>query len=514
MKRLVFILISILTAFLFFSFLSKTDSTRDKQVYVFYDKNIPEASIIVKDITSKIKDAGYKVETGYFEPSEINNYIISNPDALFVSNMPLQSNLFFLKKYDYLIVKVAVTKRNSPLNMITMGEFNELLISRDFSDEETIKKIEKKRMKYGIISFQNLTLNLKPLRVKGLFPTLANIKNGEYEKTYRANIYLKDNRILKDNPELLYEFGSWMEKSFSVIAGGDVMLTRGTEKYIKSSGAEYPFLKIREEIERHDIAFANLESPISGGGSKFAPYKGIYFKADPDVIEGLKFSGIDVFSLANNHALDWGIYAIIDTMKLLRNNGIQYTGVGKTRDEALKPAVINIEDTSVAFISFNDIYPFSITESGSKFQTLTLKGGNLKKEIESLKKKYDIVIASVHTGIEYVLEPENKKILKMRELIDYGVDIVLGSHPHVVQGIEVYEDGLIAYSLGNLIFDQDWSRETTLGLLLEISFLEGKPLYYYPHVITIEKAQAKITENNDDSEYILSYLNFEEDSNE
>ena len=104
MKRLVFILISILTAFLFFSFLSKTDSTRDKQVYVFYDKNIPEASIIVKDITSKIKDAGYKVETGYFEPSEINNYIISNPDALFVSNMPLQSNLFSLKKYDYLLV--------------------------------------------------------------------------------------------------------------------------------------------------------------------------------------------------------------------------------------------------------------------------------------------------------------------------------------------------------------------------------------------------------------------------
>jgi len=95
----------------------------------------------------------------------------------------------------------------------------------------------------------------------------------------------------------------------------------------------------------------------------------------------------------------------------------------------------------------------------------------------------------------------------MRELIDSGVDVVLGSHPHVVQGVEVYKGGLIAYSLGNLIFDQNWAKETRMGLLLEISFLGERPVYYIPKVVSIDESQAKIIENND-SEYILSYVNF------
>ena len=101
-----------------------------------------------------------------------------------------------------------------------------------------------------------------------------------------------------------------------------------------------------------------------------------------------------------------------------------------------------------------------------------------------------------------------EKIRKMRRLIDAGVDVVIGSHPHVVQGIEVYKDCLIAYSLGNLIFDQSWSKETSLGLLLEIAFLGSRLVYYRPQVIWIEKSRARIIEN-DEAKYILSYLNFE-----
>ena len=112
----------------------------------------------------------------------------------------------------------------------------------------------------------------------------------------------------------------------------------------------------------------------------------------------------------------------------------------------------------------------------------------------------------MHSGIEYVPEPESEKVKKMRELIDYGVDVVLGGGPHVIQGIEVYKGGIIAYSLGNFIFDQDWSKETSLGLLLEISFLGEKPVYFNPSVLTIDKAQAKLI-NNDESEFILTYLN-------
>ncbi|HEB32735.1 MAG TPA: CapA family protein [Spirochaetes bacterium] len=515
MKRFIFIVTSVIAAFLFFSFLSRTDIKKDKLVYVLYDESIAWDSIIIRDITSKIGDRGYKVETGVFQPNEINSYIISNPDAIYISDNPIESNFYSLTNFDYSLVKVAVTNKNSTIRSISGKEFDNLLISKKTSDTEIWKKIKKGRVPLGIISFENLNLDIKPIPVDDIYPTLYNINSGLYKKVFSANIVVKDNSILNDNPSLLYDLGQWRENTFSIIAGGDIMLTRGANKYIRDFGVDYPFLSIREEIIKHDIAFANLESPVSHRGSIYSPFKkGIYFKADPEVLEGLKFAGFDVFSLANNHVLDWGIDAVSDTMELLDKSGFRYSGVGETREEALKPAVFYMKDTSVAFVSFNDIYPFVINQSGKTMWTLTFKRSepeidpeiDLEKEIKELKSKYDIVIASVHSGIEYVPEPESEKVKKMRELIDYGVDVVLGGGPHVIQGIEVYKGGIIAYSLGNFIFDQDWSKETSLGLLLEISFLGEKPVYFNPSVLTIDKAQAKLI-NNGESEFILTYLN-------
>ena len=507
MKRFFFIVIPILTAFVFFSFLSQKDIQNDNKIVVFFDENLNHRSLIKHDIANKIKQSGIKISTGYFNPEEIDHFIISNPEALYITENQMHSHIFSLKKFGYLSVMVAVTSTSNELCAISSEEFSKVLKHDAVSDIETLKKIEKNKVPFGIISFINLTLNVKPLRVNGTFPTLENIKSGEYENVYRAYIYMKDNRILDKNLSLQNELGSWIKKSFSIIAGGDIMLGRGSKRYIDLYGSEYPFYDIRKEIIKHDIAFANLESPISNKGKKFFPDKGIYFRADPVVIGGLVFAGFDIFSLANNHALDWGIDAITDTMNYLEKYGLQYTGVGSTRQEALKPAVFNVGGTNVAFICYNDIYPLALKESGKTIRTLSLNGADLNREIKPLKEKYDIIIASVHSGKEYIVKPEIEKINKMRELIDSGVDVVLGSHPHVVQGVEVYKGGLIAYSLGNLIFDQNWAKETRMGLLLEISFLGERPVYYIPRVVSIDKSQAKIIENND-SEYILSYVNF------
>ena len=124
--------------------------------------------------------------------------------------------------------------------------------------------------------------------------------------------------------------------------------------------------------------------------------------------------------------------------------------------------------------------------------TLTYDEERLPGEIRKLREKCDIIIASVHAGVEYIKKPETSKVMLMRSLIDSGIDVVIGSHPHVIQDIEVYGNGLIAYSLGNLIFDQSWSKDTSLGLLLEIGFLDGRPLYFNPQVVSIQNAQARI----------------------
>ncbi len=504
MKRLLFILFLMLGAFIFFSFLSKTETTEDDQIYIFFDKSLPDYSIILNDIKFHLVKEGYRISTYPFNPRDISSYIISNPSALYITDKILGSDIFTLKKIDYLLVKVAVTTRANKKDSITGKEFDEVLRKHGIY---TDKAVNRNRIPIWIMSYQDLEINLKPLRVDGIFPSLENIKNGIYPKVYKAHIYMKDNKILEtdSDSQLLYNLGYWIKKSFSIIAGGDIMLARGTEKYMEKFGYEYPFLEIKSEIEKHDVAIANLESPLSERGQKFSPYKGIYFKADPRAIRGLQFCGFDIISLANNHTLDWGIEAAYDTMILLSEKGIQYAGIGRTRKEACKPALINANGTSIAFISYNDIYPFFIHESGGSMVTLTLKKDSLKSDIATLNKRYDVVIVYVHSGDEYRKHPEAEKVNKMRMLIDYGADIVLCSHPHVIQDIEVYRDGLIAYSLGNLIFDQDWSKETSFGLLLEISFLGKKPLYYNPSVVYIKNTQARIIEN-DVSQNIISSL--------
>mgnify|MGYP000278481208 CR=1 FL=1 len=270
------------------------------------------------------------------------------------------------------------------------------------------------------------------------------------------------------------------------------MLARGAGSAAAAFGPDYPFREIARELDRRDIACANLESPISSRGTKFHPGKGIYFRADPGVIEGIERSGLDFLSLANNHALDWGPDALSDTVRALRKAGVQSAGVGTSVDEAFAPAVFSVGGVSVAFIALNDVYPFFCFDGGKTAMTLALREESLGERIRRLKARYDIVVASVHAGVEYERKQEEAKERSFRHLVDLGVDLVLGHHPHVVQEIEIYKGRLIAYSLGNFVFDQSWSVETSEGLLLEVGFARGRAVYCNPLPISIRNAQARL----------------------
>jgi len=515
MKRLAFLLTALVATFVFFSFLAKTDISENNRISVFYDKKLPYPYVIVDDFKGKLEKKWYRVSVSEFDVREINSYIMSNRGAFYITAQPLTSKLFYLDEIDFLLVKVPVTYTgNTNLNGISGKEFDYLLKKNRLSDAEVIKKIDKHKLQVGVISFRHLNLHVKPLCVNGIFPSLENVKSGKYTKVYNAYIYTRKNDRDLNDAGFHFNCGLWIEKTFSIIAGGDIMLSRGTERNIEKYGPLYPFLNIHDEIAKYDIAVANLESPISRRGGKFFPDKGIYFRADPGVIDGLKYSGFNVFSLANNHCLDWGIDALQDTITILRDNGLKYSGVGRTREEALKPAFFTINGTKIAFISYNGIYPFEIEENPERImKTLTCTEPDIKTEIAALKKEYDILIASVHSGIEYIHQPEPEKVRKMRTLIDYGVDVVLGSHPHVIQGVEPYKKGLIVYSLGNLIFDQKWSKETSEGMLLEIAFFKNKLLYYRPQFVYIHNTQARIIENRYSEEF-LSSLSTESIQNE
>jgi len=243
-------------------------------------------------------------------------------------------------------------------------------------------------------------------------------------------------------------------------AVGDIMLSRGVGDIIKTHDPLYPFKHITQELTQYDILFGNLESPLSTRGS---PCKGkdphITFRADPIAVQGLKATGFNILSLANNHILDYGKDALTDTNRCLDEHGIKYIGVNKKKSQS--PVIIEKLGLRIAFLSYTS-YPIPKLNRHKRHNTYVgqLKIEYVRSDINRLKQYYkpDVTIISVHWCIDYARYPIPFQMEYAREMIDLGADLIIGHHPHVIQGIEEYKEGLIIYSLGNFIFDEPFQE--------------------------------------------------------
>jgi len=245
---------------------------------------------------------------------------------------------------------------------------------------------------------------------------------------------------------------------------GDVMLSRQVGKVMeREQNYKYPFLRVASILQEADIVFGNLEGPISSrgydAGSEYS------FRGDPRVVEGLSFAGFDVMSLANNHIWDWGAEAIDDTISILSDNGIATVGAGNDFNEANSPSIIDLDDTSVGFLSYTTLYPEGLkaTKEGAGVSNIDLA----LQKVAELAENVDVVIVSLHWGEEYELLSNESQQKLSRSLIDVGADIIVGHHPHVTQEVERYKNGWILYSLGNFVFDQTFSEDTRTGMVAQ-----------------------------------------------
>jgi len=289
------------------------------------------------------------------------------------------------------------------------------------------------------------------------------------------------------------------EETATLIFVGDIMLDRGVEAVVKKYGQgdfKFPFKKIYNELHKADIIFGNLEGPISNRGIRVGS---IYsFRFDPKVIEGLIFAGFNLLSLANNHALDYGKVALEDTFLKLNEAGISYVGAGFNEKEAYSLNIKEINGIRIGFLAYTNLGPKSWKAMPAYSGIAWINKENveeIKKEIKEAKNQTDILIVSIHAGDEYQKEPNKSQIEFYQTMIDAGVDLVVGHHPHVIQPVEKYKKGYIAYSLCNFVFDQDFSEETMKGLLLkvivdknrikEVISIETKMNeYFQPEIIT------------------------------
>jgi len=272
------------------------------------------------------------------------------------------------------------------------------------------------------------------------------------------------------------------DNEIAVFLVGDIMLNRGVEYMIEKQGEDdfkFPFLKIADYLREADILFGNLESIISDKGYKVGS---IYsFRAETAAIEGLTYAGFDVLSLANNHAFDYTREALEDTLSRLKDAGISYVGAGLSEKEAFSLIIKEINDTRIGFLAYTNLGP-EIWQAGDQNSGISWidseNFSQIREDIEREKEEVDVLIVSLHAGKEYDTEPTQFQIDFAKMAIDSGADLVVGHHPHVIQPIEIRQlaerKGYIAYSLGNFVFDQAFSKETMKGLLLEVIIKDKK----------------------------------------
>lgn len=254
-----------------------------------------------------------------------------------------------------------------------------------------------------------------------------------------------------------------------LLFAGDVMFSRGVRRQILAAhDPALPFHKIAPLMSAADIAFVNLESPFSDEGAYLET--GLIFHAPPETIAGLKLAGVAIVSTANNHARDCGPHGVAFTVSWLRSHGIDPLGTSESEEQTHQGVVLVRHGVRFGFLGYTfdqqngnwrDIDPrIALTDTTA-----------LCKDVAALRKRADVVIVSMHNGIEYIPNPTKAQIAFAHAAIDAGATLVIGHHPHVVQPEEQYRGGLIFYSLGNLVFDQYQREATQHGEIVEVSFL-------------------------------------------
>ena len=261
--------------------------------------------------------------------------------------------------------------------------------------------------------------------------------------------------------------GPW---SVSFSSTGDMIFGRLVSDYIDLYGGAAPLEHMADMLSKPDVTIGNLEAPLSDNTSDGLWSKDVLLISRPEAIEGLKNSDFTFLSLANNHSMDYGAPALQDTMDALDGAGIKYAGAGMTYDQAWEIAETTVDGVRIAFLSLTDVIPenFLAYESSPGVAAARIDMDYTCEVVKKISVNHDIVVVAMHWGIEYQdYITDWMQSVPAHQLVDAGADVVLGNHPHVIQGIEFYKDALISYSQGDFVFDHFSTRKTGETFILE-----------------------------------------------
>ena len=236
-----------------------------------------------------------------------------------------------------------------------------------------------------------------------------------------------------------------------------------------NGGYDFLYHRIKDSLKQSEIVVGNMEFPVS------PPFesKPKVFNSSPDAIRGMKWAGFSMVTIANNHILDQGNQGVLNTMLFLKQNNMDYIGVGADETAARAGIVKTVHGIRIGFICYTGYLNYPRPKKQAEYHLNWLYDNEeLRRDIEDIKKRCDYLIMVAHTGVEYMTIPRDRDVELYRNCINWGVDLVVGHHPHLLQPMEevTADDGrtcYIFYSLGNFISNQGTRS---------VSYFDGAPL--------------------------------------
>jgi poly-gamma-glutamate capsule biosynthesis protein CapA/YwtB (metallophosphatase superfamily) len=344
------------------------------------------------------------------------------------------------------------------------------------STAELIEKLHTVPGLFSMVPRSEVDFHVQVLLVDELDPLRDELTSHNWEWWERAVVSpleTLDGEIRAAIDDLLNELDDTanVHRRTMMTVVGDVILGRTVHRIMtERNDFRAPFVLVTDELQRGDLTVGNLECALTDSFSPPTDPTTFSFMTFPQAIEGLQFAGFHALSGANNHSMDFGAVGIADTRRTVEGGGIQYFGAGNDLQQARQPAILEHNGVRFALLGYDSISMQYASATASSGGIAPMIREYVEEDIVAARSVADVVIPYFHWGVEYVLTPETPSRQMAYVAIDAGADLVLGSHPHWVQGMEFYRGTAIFYSLSNFVFDQEWSLETKQSIFVHLVF--------------------------------------------
>jgi poly-gamma-glutamate synthesis protein (capsule biosynthesis protein) len=249
-------------------------------------------------------------------------------------------------------------------------------------------------------------------------------------------------------------------------AAGDVTPGEGVSATVDREGDAYPWSGVARVLRSADLATVNLEGAISSRGVAAAG-KEYHFRGGPGLLRGAaRVAGIDLVTVANNHSLDYGREAFLDTLAAARRAGLATVGGGATIDLARRPAVVEAGGLRIAVLGYSDVRPYGFDAGPDWAGTAPADPAAIAADVAAARRRADLVVVWFHWGRELETGPNGRQQELAAATLQAGASIVLGAHPHVLQPVTREGRKLVAWSLGNFVFPSGRPQTRSTGVLL------------------------------------------------